>query len=179
MVTGVRGRRGIDQTIDTFRFLVYPALRKGGSMKILTSSILCAVTMLGMHAQAAYAQSGYFARVKIPVPQSATGASTAPPALKCAMGDHTTWTYLKIPGTRPGYVVDPSVLTKVATVKDRSQTQTTACENAIKGTGRRQCIVTGQGGFDLDMYVTKVDGVFPSEVIERDNAIVYEVLSCS
>lgn len=148
-------------------------------MKILRSSMMYAAVLWGMHAQATYVQSGYFARVKIPMPQSTTNPSTTPPPMKCVMGDHTAWTYLKVPGMRQGYMVDPSVLTKVATVKDRSQAQTTACENAIRGTARRQCIVTGQGGFDLDMYVTRIDATFPSEVIERDNAIVYEVVNCS
>jgi hypothetical protein len=143
-----------------------------------TTRMLCASILAMLCIDTAAAQT-YYARTRIN-PLKKSGAVSAPaPTKSCGPGDPSAWSYLIPPGSRNGYYGDPLTLTKVGSAPDRSPELQRICERAIAGSSRTQCQIQGQGGFPVDVLISKMDGTVPVETIERDNAIVYEVLVCS
>lgn len=139
-----------------------------------TTRMLCASLLTIMAMEAASAQT-YYARSRIS-PLKKGAASVAVPTKTCAAGDFNSWNFLRTAGP---YQYNPGGLTKVGSAPDRSPQLQRICEQAIAGSSRTQCQVQGQGGFNVDVYITKVDGTVPVDTLERDNAIVYEVITCS
>lgn len=134
----------------------------------------CASLLAMLCVDAASAQT-YYARSRIS-PLKKVAGSTTTPTKTCAPGDPSSWSTLRTAGA---YQFNTTNLTRVGAAPDRSPQLQRICEQAIAGSSRTQCQVQGQGGFNVDVYITKVDGTVPVDTLERDNAIVYEVITCS
>lgn len=137
-----------------------------------------AAALMSIVPASAQAQTKYFARSVL---STTTASASSPPVAKktCAPGNHDAWTYMKEPNTPNGDYRNSTRFTKVGSGQDGSPALQTICAAAIAGSSRTQCGVVGQGGLNVDVYITQQDVVLPVETIDRDNAIVYEVLVCS
>ena len=125
------------------------------------------------------AQSKYYMRQRLNGTAPTSAAAT--PTLNCTAPDHDQWVRATPPGaTRSDYpYLGSGYYDKVGSALDRSAQLTTICKTALASGNRTQCFLSGQGGLSVDVLVPKFNGTIPTSYDERDNAIVYEVITCT